>query len=117
MIVVIILLFTVFAFYTTYISCLYVLNILKCEPRDFPWCGFVITSILIAVLLRIVTFKKYIVLFLLFISLMIWILHFVSYMKRIIKKENLYPFTNKFHIDFLVSVVMHILLVVEIIRM
>lgn len=108
MIIVIILLFlfTVFAFYSTYISCLYALEILQCEPRDFPLCGFVITTISTMALLSVVTCKKCVILFLLFISLMIWISHLYYYFKN--KKR--YPFTGDFIFYFFLSLIIHCIL-------
>ena len=114
--IILLFLFSIFVFYSTYISCLYVLSILKCEPRDFPWNGFLISTISIIGLLYIIPYKKYAILFFLSLSVIIWISHFASYLKRIIKGENIYPFTPEFHIHFLISAIIHVLLVVAILR-
>lgn len=114
--IILLFIFTTVIFYSTYISSLYSLGILQCEPRNFPWKGVIITLISFIGLLIIVPLKRYVALFFLLLSVLVWVLHFVSYLKKITKGENIYPFTPEFHRYFLISVIIHVLLVVAILR-
>lgn len=114
--IILLFIFTTFIFYSTYISSLYALEILQCEPRNFPWNGIIITSISFISLMIMIPLKEYVALFFLLLSALVWFLHFASYLIRIVKRENIYPFTPEFHIYFLVSVIIHVLLVVAILR-
>ena len=101
--IILLFLFTIFSFYSMYIPSLYALRILQGEPRNFPLAGFFVFIISFFCLCLSTQYEKYVIIFFLFMSAMIWILHLYSF----IKNKGSYPFTNNFAYHFFVAAIIH----------
>lgn len=104
---------TIVLFLQFYNHCFYYFGILMSEPRDFNW--FLLLLLVVNfVILFLLSPSKSLVSWIFFItSIIYWFSFLPSYFKH--TKNNFYPFNPDFFVYFIISTLLHTMLVVAVI--